>query len=560
MLGFEYGYSLDCPDALVMWEAQFGDFVNGAQVIIDQFIASAEDKWRRLSGLVLLLPHGYEGQGPEHSSARLERFLQLAPRTTSRSCNPTTPAQYFHLLRRQVAAQLAQAADRDDAQEPAAARRPSSRRWTSSPSGRFQPRAADDRRRAATEVDARAAVHRQDLLRPGSNGARSRSVDDVAIVRLEQLYPLAGRAAARGAGARIPTARRVVWVQEEPENMGAWAFVAPRLASALFGRLPFAGIVARRRQRSPATGSHKQPQARTAASCWTQRSAPAMSTQAVRPRDRQWQWRIETRRFPRWANRSPRSIIARVAQERRRRASPTDEPVVELETDKATSSCPSPARGVAREDPGEGGRDGRGRRGDRRRSRRRRPPAAERREAAGRRKARRPKRAAREAAGARPPSAEAAAALPAAARRATGRRAASRRARRGQPAAARRSRKEPPRSAAVKRSRCGARRPTPRPRRRCSRRAAVDAGDRPPSRLRGSAARRKSRADERRSASGSPSGWSRRSTTAALAHHLQRGRHVGGHGAAARVQGAVREGTASSSASCRSSSRRRRGR
>jgi 2-oxoglutarate dehydrogenase E1 component len=239
VLGYEYGYSLDCPDGLVLWEAQFGDFANAAQVIVDQFIASAETKWRRLSGLVLLLPHALEGMGPEHSSARLERFLALAADDNFQVVYPTTPAQYFHVLRRQALRRW---------RKPLIVMTPKSllRNPRSASSlddlsrGRFQPVISD--RESAHVLLCTGKIY-FDLLAKREELKR----DDVAIVRVEQLYP-------------FPEAARsyqsAVWVQEEPMNMGAWTYIRTQFDSRL-------RCVARAESGSAAAGSsatHKHEQ------------------------------------------------------------------------------------------------------------------------------------------------------------------------------------------------------------------------------------------------------------------------------------------------------------
>ncbi len=222
MLGFDYGYSLDEPHMLILWEAQFGDFANGAQVIIDQFIASAESKWGRASGLVMLLPHGYEGQGPEHSSARLERFLQLCAEDNIQVAVPTTPAQYFHLLRRQV---------RRDFRKPLVVMTPKSllrHKLAVSPldqftAGRFHEvidDAAADPDRVRRVLVCSGKVY-YDLVAQREEVGKAR---EVAIVRLEQPYPWPAEALKAALG-RYRSAREWVWVQEESQNMGGWTFV-----------------------------------------------------------------------------------------------------------------------------------------------------------------------------------------------------------------------------------------------------------------------------------------------------------------------------------------------
>jgi len=259
-LGFEFGYSMDSPDVLVVWEAQFGDFVNGGQVIIDQFIASSEDKWHRLSGLVMLLPHGFEGQGPEHSSARLERFLALCAEDNMQVCNLTTPAQYFHALRRQVHRPWRKPLV---IMSPKSLLRHPKARSTIADlaDGGFQP--------VIPDPDVRGKKTRRVLLCTGKvyydlRVARDEQDDpDVAIVRLEQLYPLRDERLMEVLG-DYPKGTEVVWVQEEPWNMGAWYFVDTHLPRILGDRHSLR-CVSRPESASPATGSaasHKLEQAR----------------------------------------------------------------------------------------------------------------------------------------------------------------------------------------------------------------------------------------------------------------------------------------------------------
>jgi len=248
VLGFEYGFSRDYPEALVMWEAQFGDFANGAQIVIDQFISAAEDKWDLPSGVVLLLPHGYEGQGPEHSSARLERFLQLCAEDNMQVCQPSTASQYFHLLRRQALRKF---------RKPMVVMTPKS--MLRSPDAtspisefsipRFQTVIADQ------EIEAGRRV----LVCSGKIGhelraeRRKRKNTSTAIVVLDQLYPFPEQELAAELAKH---SGEIVWVQEEPANMGALFYVAPRLRR-LFGSGRSVRTIKRSASASPATGSAK---------------------------------------------------------------------------------------------------------------------------------------------------------------------------------------------------------------------------------------------------------------------------------------------------------------
>ncbi len=259
VLGFEYGYSLDWPDGLNLWEAQFGDFCNVAQVIIDQFITSGEDKWRRLSGLVMLLPHGFEGQGPEHSSARLERFLTLAAEDNIQVVNLTTPAQLFHCLRRQVLRPW---------RKPLVVMAPKRLLRLSAASSSLDDLASGSFHRILPEPrEHDPAAIRRILLTSGKlyyeleDARREAEREDLAIIRLEQYYPLS-KDLLLEALSPYADGVPVVWVQEEPRNMGAWSFLRLSVGETLFDRWPLTGVF-RADSASPATGSaaaHKKEQ------------------------------------------------------------------------------------------------------------------------------------------------------------------------------------------------------------------------------------------------------------------------------------------------------------
>jgi 2-oxoglutarate dehydrogenase E1 component len=249
VLGFEYGFSRDYPEALVLWEAQFGDFANGAQVMIDQFIAAGEDKWGLLSGLALLLPHGFEGQGPEHSSARIERFLQLAARDNIQVCQPSIAGQYFHLLRRQALRAW---------RKPLVVFTPKSLLRSSGASSslealtshQFVPVVPDQETIRAERVLVATGkiVHELRAERKKLNDTRT------AVVSLEQLYPFPESELVAEIN-RHSAAREIVWVQEEPANMGALFYVMPRFRR-IFRNRPVRSVK-RSASPSPATGSAK---------------------------------------------------------------------------------------------------------------------------------------------------------------------------------------------------------------------------------------------------------------------------------------------------------------
>jgi 2-oxoglutarate dehydrogenase E1 component len=259
VLGFEYGYASADPKTLVLWEAQFGDFANGAQIVIDQYIAASESKWLRANGLVMLLPHGYEGQGPEHSSARLERYLQLCAEDNLQVCNITTPANYFHVLRRQMhrpfrkpliimtpKSLLRHAMAKSDASEFIG-------------EGHFQ-RILSDINGPPDDATRKVILCSGKVAYDLFEARDQQAITDVQIIRLEQLYPFPGEPLAARLS-RMPLLEDVVWCQEEPKNNGAWFFVEPRIEDALkaaggkVARARYAGRIA---AASPATGLAKR--------------------------------------------------------------------------------------------------------------------------------------------------------------------------------------------------------------------------------------------------------------------------------------------------------------
>jgi len=258
-VGFEFGYSVADPLTLVIWEAQFGDFVNGAQIMIDQFLACAESKWGQPSGLVLLLPHGFEGQGPEHSSARIERFLLLCAGRNLQVVNCSTPAQYFHVLRRQMCG----GPDRRGVRKPLVI---------------FTPKSLLRHPRAVSSLAEFSAGGFREVVDDGAvppagvssvlfcsgkvyydllAAREQRQTDQVALVRVEQLYPFPEQEL-EDVLQKYPQASELIWVQEEPRNMGAWRFMREHMQPLLAASERGMRYCGRPESASPATGSHKR--------------------------------------------------------------------------------------------------------------------------------------------------------------------------------------------------------------------------------------------------------------------------------------------------------------
>ncbi|MFV0416116.1 MAG: 2-oxoglutarate dehydrogenase E1 component [Chthoniobacterales bacterium] len=277
VLGFDYGYSQDFPSMLCLWEGQFGDFANGAQIIIDQFIASAESKWRNPSSITLLLPHGYEGQGPEHSSARLERFLQLCAEENMQVCYPTTPAQYFHVLRRQI---------KRDYRKPLILMTPKSllraeacvSRAEDFTSSIFSEIICDPLPKNPQTIQRVVLCSGKVYYDLAERRAAEKSEAALLLVRLEQIYPLHEERLIELAET-WPKAAEIVWCQEEPKNMGAWSFLEPHL-QRIFGReITYAGRSASASTAAGSLGVHKdQQEALLTAAC--KLSSPAKKTTA----------------------------------------------------------------------------------------------------------------------------------------------------------------------------------------------------------------------------------------------------------------------------------------
>ncbi|MEV5545259.1 multifunctional oxoglutarate decarboxylase/oxoglutarate dehydrogenase thiamine pyrophosphate-binding subunit/dihydrolipoyllysine-residue succinyltransferase subunit [Streptomyces sp. NPDC052309] len=263
-MGFEYGYSLARPDALVMWEAQFGDFVNGAQTVVDEFISSAEQKWNQTSGVVLLLPHGYEGQGPDHSSARPERFLQLCAQNNMTVAMPTSPSNYFHLLRWQV---------HNPHHKPLVVFTPKSMLRLKAAASKAEEFTTGQFRPVIGDASVEAAAVKKVVFCAGKvyydldAERKKRGVTDTAIIRIERLYPLPG-AELQAEIAKYPNAEKYLWAQEEPANQGAWPFIALNLIDhldlAVGADVPHGERlrrISRPHSSSPAVGSAKRHQA-----------------------------------------------------------------------------------------------------------------------------------------------------------------------------------------------------------------------------------------------------------------------------------------------------------